>query len=93
MRKHGPALIATALVGLAATYAPAADPTRNDSIGPILFCRQPAYQPLGDLLLVMEGHDRLPTPRSTTGRFRIDEAAAWSATPGGYGATAIGMKV
>jgi alpha-L-fucosidase 2 len=43
MNKHGLALIASAGIGLVGTHA-SAGPTRDDSIGPVLFYRQPARE-------------------------------------------------
>src|SRR5512136_182541 len=81
MRKHGPALIAGVLLGLVATQPSAAGPTRNDSIGPVLFYRQPA-QKWDEALPV--GNGRLGgmvfggVPRE---RIQLNEDTFWSGGP------------
>ena len=81
MRMHRPALIAGVLLGLVATQPSAAGPTRNDSIGPVLFYRQPAQKwdealPIGNGRLggiVFGG-----VPRE---RIQLNEDTFWSGGP------------
>jgi alpha-L-fucosidase 2 len=81
MRKHGPALIAGVLLGLVAAHTSTAGPTRNDSIGPVLFYRQPAREWVEALPI---GNGRLGAmvfggvPRE---RIQLNEDTFWSGGP------------
>jgi alpha-L-fucosidase 2 len=81
MRKQRHALIAGVLLGLVATQASAAGPAKDDSIGPVLFYRQPAQEwdealPIGNGRLggmVFGG-----VPRE---RIQLNEDTFWSGGP------------